>query len=138
VPPAFESLKRKLGHRIVQFGWLESYADYQRLLGQSDVFISTAQHEFFGIAVMEGVAAGCRPLLPRSLVYPELFGDAPVFHDGTPTGLANALAELASGGTATWPDLRHIAESHTWPNRAESMDARIDALVDAAPVDAAG
>ena len=34
--------------------------------------VSTARHEFYGLAVREAIAAGCHPLLPRRVVYPEL------------------------------------------------------------------
>jgi len=33
--------------------------------------VSTAQHEFFGLAVVEAIAAGAFPVLPNRLVYPE-------------------------------------------------------------------
>ena len=34
--------------------------------------LSTARHEFFGIAVAEALRAGCLPWLPARLSYPEL------------------------------------------------------------------
>jgi glycosyltransferase involved in cell wall biosynthesis len=34
--------------------------------------VSTARHEFFGVAVVEAIAAGALPLLPHRLSYPEL------------------------------------------------------------------
>ncbi len=34
--------------------------------------VSTASQENFGIAVVEAIAAGCYPMLPRALSYPEV------------------------------------------------------------------
>ncbi|WP_432472596.1 tRNA-queuosine alpha-mannosyltransferase domain-containing protein [Amphritea sp. HPY] len=73
VPAAFAQLKTVLGDRAGSWGFMESVADYRRLLQQSDVVISTALHDFQGIAVLEGVAAGCIPVVPDRLAYTELF-----------------------------------------------------------------
>ena len=51
------------------------------MLWDSDVVVSTAIQEFFGIAVMEAAYCGARPLLPRRLVYPELY-PAACLYDG--------------------------------------------------------
>lgn len=45
---------------------------YLEYLGQADLVVSCARHEFFGVAVVEAVAAGCIPVLPDALSYPEL------------------------------------------------------------------
>ncbi len=129
IPPSLERLRSELGHRIVRFGHLESKADYLQQLSVSDVFISTAAHEFFGVSVMEAVAAGCRPLLPRKLAYPELFGDRDVFYDGTAAGLCLALRKLATTRHEDWPPLHALASQYFWPRRSASMDDRIDALL---------
>lgn len=38
----------------------------------SDLIISTANHEFFGISILEAIAAGAYPVLPKMLAYPEV------------------------------------------------------------------
>ena len=74
-PPAFDAIRERFDSRLIQFGWLESRADYEALLRRCDVVVSTAIHEFFGLSVIEAAYAGCHPLLPRRLSYPEIFPD---------------------------------------------------------------
>ena len=71
-PAVFEEARVRLAHRLVHFGYVLSHAEYCRLLCECDVVVSTAIHEFFGIAVVEALYAGCAPLLPNRLSYPEL------------------------------------------------------------------
>lgn len=82
VPPCFEEARRRLSGEVVHFGFSASRKEYTRLLHQADLIVSTAQHEFFGIAVLEGIRAGCYPLLPRDLSYPELYGDQYLYKPG--------------------------------------------------------
>jgi glycosyltransferase involved in cell wall biosynthesis len=56
------------------WGYVDSHAQYQALLQRSHGVLSTALHDFQGVAVLEAVAAGCVPLVPSRLVYPEWFG----------------------------------------------------------------
>jgi hypothetical protein len=51
---------------------VESRAEYCRALVEADVAVSTARQEFFGISAVEAAYAGCAPLLPDRLSYPEL------------------------------------------------------------------
>jgi len=69
-PPEFARLRGMLGARLV----CDGHADvdtYRRLVRSADVVVSTAHHEFFGIAVAEAIYAGAFPVLPNRLVYPE-------------------------------------------------------------------
>jgi len=68
---------RKLLHKhcaLGAWGYQVQPADYRRLLRQSHAVLSTARHDFQGLAVLEAVAAGCQPLVPDNLAYPEWFG----------------------------------------------------------------
>jgi glycosyltransferase involved in cell wall biosynthesis len=69
--PEFEAARERLGDRVVQFGYAGG-DDYDRLLRRADVVVSTAIHEFFGVAIVEAIYGGCFPVLPDRLSYPEL------------------------------------------------------------------
>jgi glycosyltransferase involved in cell wall biosynthesis len=71
-PPCFDEARQKLQHKIVQFGYLESFADYARLLWQADLLPVTSYQDFFGISVMEAIFCETIPLLPDRLAYPVL------------------------------------------------------------------
>jgi glycosyltransferase involved in cell wall biosynthesis len=71
-PKEFAAIKQAFEHRIVQFGFVASTSHYQQWLASADIILSTSIHEFQGLAVLEAVAAGCVPVLPGRLAYPEL------------------------------------------------------------------
>jgi glycosyltransferase involved in cell wall biosynthesis len=73
VPPSMAKARAALGDRVVAWGHLEGDA-YADALAGSDVVVSTAYQETHGLAVVEAIRAGCAPLLPRRLSYPELLG----------------------------------------------------------------
>ena len=68
----FLRARQELADHIVQWGNVKKASDYASLLWAADVVVSTAIHEFFGVAVVEAVYCGCRPVLPHRLSYPEL------------------------------------------------------------------
>jgi len=72
MPPAFLQAESRLGERIMQLGYVDSFADYARLLWRSDFVVSTARQEFFGVSVCEAIYCGCLPILPDRLNYPHL------------------------------------------------------------------
>jgi glycosyltransferase involved in cell wall biosynthesis len=72
-PAAFDRARAALGARLGRFGWIESRAEYVGLLHQADVVVSTADQEYFGIAMAEAVLCGAHPIAPRGLVYADLY-----------------------------------------------------------------
>ena len=69
-PDSFDRLPGILGDRLIEFGFAPD-DEYVDLLRRADIVVSTAEHEFFGIAIVEAMAAGAFPVLPNRLVYPE-------------------------------------------------------------------
>jgi glycosyltransferase involved in cell wall biosynthesis len=80
-PPCFAEAKKAWPSQIVHYGYADTYATYAALLCRGDVVVSTAVHEFFGIAIIEAVRAQCLPLLPERLAYPELFPPACLYRE---------------------------------------------------------
>ncbi|MFT5210002.1 MAG: glycosyltransferase involved in cell wall biosynthesis [Flavobacterium sp.] len=52
-------------------GFIERRDDYLQLLGNCQIVLSTARHEFQGLAVLEAIQAGCIPIVPDALAYKE-------------------------------------------------------------------
>jgi glycosyltransferase involved in cell wall biosynthesis len=137
-PPAFAEIERRFAGRIDHWGFQEGRAAYRACLAWADVIVSTAHHEFFGLTVAEAAAAGCLPILPPRLAYPELFppeaGHAASFYDGTAAGLADALADTAArlARDDLWQGdparARRAVERITWSVLAPQLDAALAAV----------
>ena len=98
VPKAFAEIKTLLERANMLGAWgYQTKGDYCRLLGESDIVLSTALHDFQGLSVCEAVAAGCVPVLPARVAYPERFSASAQFAVADcdiATQAANAVATL--------------------------------------------
>ena len=132
-PAEFAIARERLAAEIVHWGYLPAYDAYADLLRRSDLVISTADHEFFGVSILEAVAAGAFPLLPRRLSYPELIPaslhPACLYADEDDL-LAKARTRLAASRRAPPSLRRHVMERFDWPTVAERYDDLVDALGD--------
>jgi len=128
VPAEFAQARARLGPRIVQFGYVEHYADYARWLWDADIVVSTAIHDFFGAAVVEAMFCGCHPVLPNRLAYPQFIPTEQqhrVLYD-TFDELVALLAQLLNG--APRADLAAAVAGYDWPTVAPLYDAALSAL----------
>ncbi|MCB0969722.1 MAG: glycosyltransferase, partial [Ilumatobacter sp.] len=117
------------GDRVVHAGWAET-DEYPRLLRSADVVVSTAHHEFYGIAVVEAIGAGAFPILPNRLVYPERI--PPEWHTrclyDDDAGLLERLRwALANRDEATdvASAMRPALDGHDWSTVAPELDALV-------------
>lgn len=128
-PGEFEEARTRLAPQIVQWGYVESARAYRALLGQADLVISTADHEFFGISILEAVAAGAFPLLPARLSYPELIPaelhPACLYSDADDL-FAKAGHRLTHPRAAPPSLQRHVIDHFNWPVVAARYDDLID------------
>lgn len=137
-PPEFATAREEFSKEVRHWGYVPDVEEYRRLLSSVDFVVSTANHEFFGIGLVEAVAAGAVPLAPNRQAYPEViatiathlsqeFSDFPsdrLIYGNSPQNLANALRDLA-------PHVRrgHLREKVTasvdpflWSKRALQLD----------------
>ncbi|MDP8247166.1 MAG: DUF3524 domain-containing protein [Candidatus Tritonobacter lacicola] len=138
--PVFERSKERFNGRIDHWGFRETRDEYAEVLAGADVVVSAADHEFFGISVVEAVAAGAYPLVPKRLAYPEVLGGeeegkkGPFFYDGGEKELAVRLAELSKrtekGDLWEGDSLRGVraVERFYWDTLAPEYDETLSRL----------
>ena len=129
VPKEFMAAREWLGERVVQYGYLPSREAYLAWLGRGSVVVSTAIQENFGISVVEAVAAGCHPLLPNRLAYPEVIPaachDACLYDDDEE--LAARLTALLANPPVEPPErLAAAMQRYSWAQLTEPYDALLE------------
>ena len=137
-PYEFEKAFERYAERIVHYGYAEDFTEYSTLLHKADIIISTAIHEFFGIAVMEAIYCGCHPLLPNRLSYPELIPETmhkPLLHAPTlykdENELFRILLSIINKEERPLPlqTLREICTHLDWKEQVQHYDAVMDDLI---------
>ena len=137
-PDTFAQMQQELSAHVDQWGYLESHQQYQQALAKTDLFVSTARHEFFGISVVEAIAAGAYPLVPRALAYPDVLQleqypeREQFFYDGSADHLAARLKDLATcppGNDSCSELLRTSVARFDWSVRGPQMDQQLAQLV---------
>lgn len=110
-PDAFQRMQKQYSHRLHHMGFVEDAQQYRDSVAQCDVVLSTAVHEFQGVAVMEAVALGCTPLLPNDLSYPDYFPDTCLYDrqatlEDTAHVIVDRLRYWQQQGRPPAPDMR--------------------------------
>jgi glycosyltransferase involved in cell wall biosynthesis len=128
-PEEFLQARRRFRDEIVHFGFLSTFSDYARLLWSSHIAVSTARHEFFGMAAAEAMNCRCHPLLPDRLNYPDLARRSEAFLYRDEDELAGRLALLLGDtGLLEGDEARRRAVRFDWSRRAPLFDTAFEAV----------
>jgi len=129
IPPTMAAARREFGDHIRHDGYQEQEAGYYQLLRSADFVLSTALHEFQGLAVMQAVQRGCIPLVPDRLCYPEFFSNIYRYNsaEGDPAiegyRLATRLCEMLDAGPPEPPGLGKLEWGELAPRYKEIIAA---------------
>lgn len=126
--PAITSLPERFPGRVDHFGFAPSRAEYGDLLARADIVVSTTRHEFFGVGMVEAMAAGCIACAPNRYNYPALI--PPELHTqllwDTEDALLTTLTSLLTGPLPDRSLLQASASRFDWANVAPIWDAAIE------------
>ena len=121
-----------LNDRIVVDDHLER-DPYLRVLGRSAIVVSTALQEFFGVSVVEAMAAGAFPILPHRLVYPERVPEemaARSLYRSEDEAVGLLVACLRSADeTRDAGRMRRLVEPYDWSVVAPAYDEWLGSIV---------
>jgi len=131
-PPEFIEARDRLGERILQYGYIEDYAAYVRWLWKADFVVSTAYHDFFGLAMAEAIVCGCIPILPNRLNYPALvpaeLHEVCLYGRNRPEFLLKA--HLRGDINISVDALRQHIKRYSWDVVAPQYDAALENLIE--------
>ena len=137
-PGRAQAVLAPLAERIVHTGWMER-DDYRDLLTTADVVVAAPLQENFGISVVEAVAAGCIPVVPDALSYPETIDEPSLrYPEGRlTTHLRSVLMDPEQFRPAA-QRCRSRLVRFDWQTVAAAYDSAVEQLVDAAHAPPAG
>ncbi len=92
-PQALKLIEDKLASHIIVNGKVPRN-EYERYLSQASIVVSTAIHEFQGLAILEAVSAGAVPLVPDALCYVEQYDSNFRYKNGDSKALSEKLQNL--------------------------------------------
>ena len=128
---AVTMLPERFPRQIEHFGYAPSRQAYGELLARADIAVSTTRHEFFGVGMVEAMAAGCVPCAPNRYNYPALLpGELhqQLLWESEPD-LVDKLARLLTGPLPDRDLLRRSAQRFSWASVAPAWDAAVDRVL---------
>jgi glycosyltransferase involved in cell wall biosynthesis len=129
-PAVFAEMHDCLGMHIATWGTVHDPDDYCRILQHSHIVLSTALHEFQGLAVLEAVASGCVPLVPDRQAYTDFFAapyrypswvDVP---ERESAAIADRILQWCKVGLPVVPDVSALS----WAQQKTAYATELEAL----------
>lgn len=143
VPEVFATAREEFAPITVRWGYQPNRAEYEQALREADIAISTAGHEFFGLAAVETLLADLYPVWPKRLTYPELLDLQKYpehqhhFYEDDVPGLVARLSELLSKYALTGrrplagEAVKTCAKRFLWEQRGPALDAALEKVANA-------
>ncbi len=130
-PAAFNQARNVLADHIIYDGY-PPRGEYLSWLIRGDIVVSAALQENFGLSIIEAAIAGCWPLLPRRLAYPEVMPDwvsgACFWNDekGFDEALEKVLGMSASQRNRLTEPLSRWLQRYSWEYQARKLDDAVE------------
>lgn len=125
-PAIFNEARKRLGSRIVHFGFAQDFETYATWLQRADILPVTSYQDNFGISIAEAAFCQCIPLLPKRLAYPEVIPYTTYphcFYTDT-QDLTEKLAQMLTTFPHTHKETMRDAVAHyAWEQMAPVYDA---------------
>ena len=130
-PKVFDQAKVIFKDHLVHWGYADDLQAYHQLLALANILPVTSNQDFFGGSVVEAIAAGCLPLLPDRLAYPEHV-PAHLHNQFLYKDLDQAISILSN---PSWTShsmysqaLRDHISAYDWSNIIDRYDAALTAV----------
>lgn len=130
-PKVFDEAKSRLSQHIIHFGYVDSKAQYIEWVQSADILPVTNNQDFFGISIVEAIAAGVTPLMPNRLSYPEHLdpNEFPqcFYHDYE--DLYVKLKTMIQDWSNPLPSLSDQVRHYDWANIIKSYDLNFTEII---------
>jgi len=97
VPVELSRIRTRYADCIIADGMVPR-VEYEALLRRARVVVSTADHEFQGLSMIEAVSAGAIPVVPDALCYREQYPDCCRYTPGDVDDAANRMTDALLNG----------------------------------------
>lgn len=124
IPECFTQFQKAYRDRIQTWGFQE-LEDYHRVLQRADIVVSAALHDFQGLGMLEAMAAGCTPVAPDRMAYPEYVGRDYLYPIPSTTDSNDATACEAEESERLYQKLRQLISAALHPeHRKDTVDVQ--------------
>jgi len=89
-PECFVYAEEYFSDEILTWGY-QSRTDYLNILSTADIVVSSANHDFQGLSMLEAIASGCVPVAPNRVAYPEYVEQDNLYQVGEQVDEARSL-----------------------------------------------
>ena len=128
----FAAERQALGDSIVHWGEADA-ANYRDWIGRAGIGVSSALHDFQGLAMLELAQAGAKVVVPRRVAYPECLPGA-LFYGGSAqdaeVDVADLKSALRSALQAGRPEPVDLTTIPVWSQFSKHYVSRIEQLLD--------